>query len=70
MLYEASLRGERFDTRWAAHLQTLGQTVQVQLGEQIIVGYAERVAADGALIVRCADGSRVTCHAGDVTLSV
>jgi BirA family biotin operon repressor/biotin-[acetyl-CoA-carboxylase] ligase len=68
--YDASLRGERFDARWAARLQTLGQVVRVQCGEQIIHGFAERVEADGALVVRCDDGSRVTYHAGEVTLNV
>jgi BirA family biotin operon repressor/biotin-[acetyl-CoA-carboxylase] ligase len=69
-LYVASLHGERFDARWAARLHTLGQYVQVQFGERTIVGYAERVETDGALVVRCDDGSRMTCHAGEVTLGV
>jgi BirA family biotin operon repressor/biotin-[acetyl-CoA-carboxylase] ligase len=68
--YDAALRGERFDTRWAARLQTLGQHVQVRMGERVISGYAEAVQADGALVVRCVDGECVLCHAGDVTLSV
>jgi BirA family biotin operon repressor/biotin-[acetyl-CoA-carboxylase] ligase len=48
--------------RWRELSWTLGQTVRVELGGEVIEGLAEDVAADGALLV---GGRRVI--AGDVT---
>lgn len=48
--------------RWRELSWTLGQTVRVELGGEVIEGLAEDVAADGALVV---GGRRVI--AGDVT---
>lgn len=53
---------------WRGHLATLGHDVQVGLPGQVIAGLAEDVDADGALLVRMADGSLVDILVGDVTL--
>jgi BirA family biotin operon repressor/biotin-[acetyl-CoA-carboxylase] ligase len=53
---------------WRAHLSTLGQPVQVGTPEEVIAGVAEDVDADGALLVRTADGALRTVLVGDVTL--
>ena len=53
---------------WRARLQTLGRHVRVTFGEQVEEGLAEDVDAEGSLILRRADGSRVTIAAGEVTL--
>lgn len=44
---------------------TLGREVRVELSEGVVVGTAEDVVADGALVVRSGDAT-VTIHAGDV----
>ncbi len=62
-------RGESLTERWAARLQTLGRSVRVQSGERTIVGVAERVTADGALVVRLTGGVEEVFHAADVTLN-
>lgn len=53
---------------WRSHLDTLGRWVSVGTPEEVIEGVAEDVDADGALLVRQADGTLRTVLAGDVTL--
>lgn len=53
---------------WRARLVTLGRRVRVEGPGLRYDGTAESTDADGALIVRLDDGTRVTVHAGDVTL--
>ena len=53
---------------WKNKLATLGQTVRAQTAQGIEEGIAKDVDADGALILRRADGSIVRLIAGDVTL--
>jgi len=67
-LYLAAQAGEPIDQEWRARLGTLGKEVRVRFGEQVEEGLAEDVDSDGSLILRRADGSRVTIAAGDVTL--
>ena len=67
-LYLAAQAGEPIHKEWRARLGTLGKEVQVRFGEQVEEGLAEDVDADGNLVLRRADGSRVTIAAGDVTL--
>lgn len=50
---------------YARHLETLGRTVRLNLGHEVIEGDALRVEADGALVVRTAGGERVV-RFGDV----
>jgi BirA family biotin operon repressor/biotin-[acetyl-CoA-carboxylase] ligase len=67
-LYLAAQAGEPIEQEWRARLGMLGKEVRVRSGEQVEEGLAEDVDRDGNLILRRADGSRVTIAAGDVTL--
>jgi BirA family biotin operon repressor/biotin-[acetyl-CoA-carboxylase] ligase len=67
-LYLAAQAGEPIHQEWRARLSTLGKEVRVRFGEQVEEGLAEDVDSDGSLVLRRADGSRVTIAAGDVTL--
>jgi BirA family biotin operon repressor/biotin-[acetyl-CoA-carboxylase] ligase len=53
---------------WAERLVTLGQPVAVSAGGSVLEGLAEGVDANGALLVRLADGRLETVLAGDVSL--
>lgn len=53
---------------WREHLSTLGKPVQVTFEGDAIVGIAEDVDEDGALLVRTSGGDLRTILAGDVTL--
>ncbi|MBI1800171.1 MAG: biotin--[acetyl-CoA-carboxylase] ligase [Chloroflexi bacterium] len=66
--YDSSLRGATFEQAWAARLYTLGKAVRARVGEREIVGIAETVDATGALWIRTAEGTRISCPAGEVTL--
>jgi len=64
-----SLRsGESPHEEWVARLINLGRQVQVTTSQGVLVGWAEGVDADGALILRDPDGQRERILAGDVTL--
>jgi BirA family biotin operon repressor/biotin-[acetyl-CoA-carboxylase] ligase len=65
--YLALQAGESPQVEWAARLVTLGHPVRVSLGDRLLAGVAEGVNADGALLVRLADGHRETILAGDVS---
>jgi BirA family biotin operon repressor/biotin-[acetyl-CoA-carboxylase] ligase len=52
--------------RWRARLETLGRPIRIQQGEQILEGMAEDVDADGALLLRGADGMLRTVTWGEV----
>ncbi|MEO8085148.1 MAG: biotin--[acetyl-CoA-carboxylase] ligase [Ardenticatenales bacterium] len=69
--YADLLAGIDLVPRWAARVTTIGRTVTVReavTGDVVVDGVAERVADDGALVVRAAGGGAVTVRAGDVTL--
>ncbi len=66
--YTALGRGWSPHEEWRKHLATLGQPVQVGTPEEVIVGVAEDVDADGALLVRMPKGELRTVLVGDVTL--
>lgn len=69
MLYVESERGgPAVCEAWRARLDTLGRQIRVASGGQVEEGLAEDVDGDGSLILRRADGSRVTLVAGEVTL--
>ena len=53
---------------WAARLITLGQPVTVTVFDSVLVGTAEDVDADGALLVRLEDGRLERVLAGDVSI--
>ncbi len=61
--------GESPRAEWAARLATLGQPVQVLTATATLVGVAEAVDEDGALLLRTADGALQRLVAGDVTLN-
>jgi BirA family biotin operon repressor/biotin-[acetyl-CoA-carboxylase] ligase len=67
-LYDSARRGEPVHLAWKARLDTLGRHVRVSFGERVEEGVAEDAGADGTLILRRPDGSRVEIEAGDVTL--
>jgi BirA family biotin operon repressor/biotin-[acetyl-CoA-carboxylase] ligase len=67
-LYLAAQAGEPIQEEWRARLGTLGKQVKARFGKQVEEGLAEDVDSDGNLVLRRADGSRVTIAAGDVTL--
>ena len=67
-LYLAAQAGRRVQDEWRARLETLGRQVRATFGQTVEEGLAEDVDADGSLILRRPDGSRVTIVAGDVSL--
>lgn len=67
-LYTALREGRSSYEAWKARLITLGQEVRVRIGDRVEEGLAEDVQDDGALVLRRADGSRLTIEAGEVTL--
>ncbi len=52
--------------RWRARLATLGHPTSVHQGANRIAGIAEDVTADGALVLRLADGTQRVITWGDV----
>lgn len=66
--YERLRSGELPHDEWQSRLVTLGQQVQVTLTDRALNGRAVGVDADGALLVRRADGEIERVLAGDVTL--
>lgn len=66
--YVALLQGGEPQGEWAGRLLTLGRRVSVSGAGRALEGVAEGVDADGALLVRCADGRLERILAGDVTL--
>lgn len=66
--YKSLKRGESPHEEWAARLTNLGREVQVTTPHGVLVGWAEEVDADGAIILRTSNGQRQRILAGDVTL--
>jgi len=52
---------------WAANLATLGQSISVYLGDEVLTGIAEDVDEDGMLLLRDPDGTLHRLPVGDVT---
>ena len=67
-LYGEAKSGESIRDRWRERLVTLGQDVRATWQGGSAEGIAEDVDADGALLIRTADGARARVEAGDVTL--
>ncbi len=55
---------------WRQRLETLGREVTVTFRGAVHEGVAEDIGADGSLLLRRADGSRLVIEAGEVTLRV
>ncbi len=64
----ADLASPRLPAAWAERLVMLRQWVDVQDGTRQIIGLAEAVDEEGALLVRTPDGARYRFPAGDVSL--
>ena len=60
--------GEALRAFWAARLAWLGETVSARAADGEVVGRAEGVAADGALLIRLPSGEVRRVLAGDVRL--
>ncbi len=67
-LYGDARSGESVRDRWRERLITLGQDVRAAWQGGSAEGVAEDVDADGALLIRTADGALTRVEAGDVTL--
>jgi BirA family biotin operon repressor/biotin-[acetyl-CoA-carboxylase] ligase len=67
-MYRDAMAGGSVRDAWRSTLVTLGKDVTATWPGGIAEGVAEDVDETGALIVRTADGARVTVEAGDVTL--
>jgi BirA family biotin operon repressor/biotin-[acetyl-CoA-carboxylase] ligase len=67
-LYAILPQGELILDQWKKQLVTLGQQVQVNMGDQTFTGRAESVSDDGSLNIRQKDGRLVQIIAGDVML--
>ena len=67
-LYLTLPDGKPLLQEWRDRLTTLGKTVSVYSDGTEIKGIAESVDANGALLLRHADGSSTSIIAGDVTL--
>jgi BirA family biotin operon repressor/biotin-[acetyl-CoA-carboxylase] ligase len=66
--YKSLMKGSLPHDEWAARLINLSCQVQVTTPQGVLVGWAEGVDADGALILRMSDGQRKPILVGDVTL--
>ncbi|MDM8000756.1 MAG: biotin--[acetyl-CoA-carboxylase] ligase [Dehalococcoidia bacterium] len=64
-LYLAIKRGEEVYSLWLRHVETVGQIVRITSGRSEEEGLAESVNPDGSLVLRRADGSRVTIATGE-----
>ena len=67
-LYLEARRGRPPLEGWKSRLETLGQRVRVTSAGSVEEGVAEDVDAEGSLLLRRDDGTRVTIPAGEVTL--
>ncbi len=67
-LYLQLPAGESIYKAWRVRLETLGKSVEVKTGSEILEGIAESVDESGALMLRRTDGTLIKCVAGDVTL--
>lgn len=66
-LYETIHQGDTILEQWKRQLSTLGQKVQVCMGERIYRGKAESVTSDGSLILRQDNGELIKVIAGEIT---
>jgi BirA family transcriptional regulator, biotin operon repressor / biotin---[acetyl-CoA-carboxylase] ligase len=66
--YEALLAGHIPNSEWGERLETLGQRITVTAGTEVVVGRAEDVDEDGALLLRLDNGAQTRILVGDVTL--
>ena len=60
--------GDALREAWAARLVTLGRRVEARSGEETLIGQAQGIDDDGALLLRTGDGVVHRLLAADVTL--
>jgi len=65
--YLRLLQGWSPREEWAANLSTLGQSITVHAGDEVLRGTAEGVNEDGALLLRDPGGTLHRLRVGDVT---
>jgi len=65
-LYPSLQQSDFILEQWKKYLVTLGQRVQVNLGDKVYKGIAESVCRDGSLMLRQKDGKLTRIIAGDV----
>ena len=66
--YEALRAGHIPNPEWGERLETLGQRITVTTGTEVVVGRAEGVDENGALLLRLDNGAQTRILVGDVTL--
>jgi BirA family biotin operon repressor/biotin-[acetyl-CoA-carboxylase] ligase len=68
--YEAIKKGEkkRVIKTWKRYCTTLGRWVKLKTIRRTVIGYAEDIDANGSLVIRLANGVRVSYRSGDVTV--
>jgi BirA family biotin operon repressor/biotin-[acetyl-CoA-carboxylase] ligase len=66
--YKALQSGRSPHQEWASRLATLGQRVEASTAQETLIGVAESVDKDGALLLRTSDGALHRLIVGDVTL--
>lgn len=64
--YYAQIESDRLRLTWRDRLSTIGQQVKVTQPNETLIGIAEDVDANGALLIRRADGSLGQVIAGDI----
>ena len=67
-LYYTVRQGFSLTEQWSNEIDTLGKSVIVNYGDQIVTGVADGVDSEGNLIVTRDDGSTSTLVGGEVTL--
>ncbi len=65
--YQLVLQGKDLCSEWSSKLSTIGTTVKVSNGKNIILGYALGVDSVGNLIIET-NKEKITVSSGDVTL--
>lgn len=66
--YSQLASGGSLATDWAARLITLGRRIEAQMNDVVLIGLAEGIDADGALLLRDDAGALHRLLAADVTI--
>jgi BirA family biotin operon repressor/biotin-[acetyl-CoA-carboxylase] ligase len=66
--YLALRHGEPIHEEWRNRLDTLGKTIRVKSGDDMVEGLAESVDDDGSLLLRRPDGTLARFITGEVSL--
>jgi biotin-(acetyl-CoA carboxylase) ligase len=67
-LYQSMPHSDFIWQEWKDRLVTLGQKVEVNIGNRVYNGIAESVSKDGSLLLRQKDGKSVKIIVGDIVL--